>query len=136
LGKDKDVTSDTIAMTKLLIKQRPMFSSWEQTLIQTLPLFKGAFNLTILTEDGSIFAARDPFGIRPLCLGKLPNGWIIASESVSLDTTGTDFVRDVTPGEIIKIDKTGKINSYFLESQDIINSVFLNTYILPDLIVL
>lgn len=113
LGANEDATSDTIAISKLLIKNRPSFGSWEQTLIHTLPLFEGAYNLTILTEDGSIFAARDPFGIRPLCLGRLPEGWIIASESVSLDTTGAEFVRDVAPGELIKIDANGKLNSYF-----------------------
>jgi amidophosphoribosyltransferase len=113
LGLDEEVSSDTIAMSKLLLKRRPDYPNWEQTLINTLPLFEGAYNLSILTEDGSIYAARDPFGIRPLCLGKLPNGWIIASESVSLDTSGADFVRDVAPGEIIKIDKDGNLSSYF-----------------------
>lgn len=113
LGKDEKITSDTVAMSKLLLKNRPSYDSWEKTLIHTLPLFEGAYNLSILTEDGSIFAARDPFGIRPLCFGKLPNGWIIASESVSLDTTGAEFVRDVMPGEIIKIDKDGQIKFYF-----------------------
>ncbi len=113
LGPNEKVTSDTIAMTKLLLKRRPSFDSWEQTLINTLPLFQGAYNLNILTEEGSIFAARDPFGIRPLCLGRFPNGFIIASESVSLDTSGAEFIRDVAPGELIKIDRSGKINSYF-----------------------
>jgi amidophosphoribosyltransferase len=113
LGSNKEVTSDTVAMSRLLIENRPTYESWEQTLINILPLFKGAYNLSILTEDGSIFAARDPLGIRPLCFGKLPNGWIIASESVSIDTTSADFIRDVAPGEIIKIDPHGKINSYF-----------------------
>jgi amidophosphoribosyltransferase/formyltetrahydrofolate-dependent phosphoribosylglycinamide formyltransferase len=100
-------------MSMLLLKERKTFKNWEETLIHTLPFFEGAYNLTILTEDGSIFAVRDTFGIRPLCLGRMPNGWIIASESVSLDTTGSEFVRDVAPGEIIKIDKNGKLNSYF-----------------------
>lgn len=113
LGSSKEITSDTVAMSRLLIENRPTYDNWEQTLINILPLFKGAYNLSILTEDGSIFAARDPLGIRPLCFGKLPHGWIIASESVSIDTTSADFVRDVAPGEIIKIDPHGKINSYF-----------------------
>lgn len=113
LGKNEKVTSDTVAMSKLLVKNRASYKSWEETLIQTLPIFEGAYNLVILTEEGSIFAARDPFGIRPLCLGKHSTGWIIASESVSLDTSGAEFVRDVMPGEIIKIDKDGNLNSYF-----------------------
>lgn len=113
LGTHEKLTSDTVAMSKLLIKNRPSYENWEQTLINTLPIFTGAYNLSILTEDGCIYAARDPLGIRPLCLGKLPHGWIIASESVSLDTANADFVRDVAPGEIIKIDPLGNINSYF-----------------------
>ncbi len=113
LGGHEKANSDTTLMAKLLIKERKSFNSWEETLVHTLPFFEGAYNLTILTEDGSIFAVRDPFGIRPLCLGKLPKGWIIASESVSIDTTGADFVRDVAPGEIIKISKDGSLNSYF-----------------------
>jgi amidophosphoribosyltransferase len=115
LGGKEKITSDTIAMSKVLLKKRPLYKNWEETLINTLPLFHGAYNLTILTEDGSIFAVRDPFGIRPLCLGKLPHGYIIASESVALDTAGADFIRDVCPGEIIKIDKKGKLNSYFFD---------------------
>lgn len=113
LGTNEEVTSDTVAMTKLLLKQRPSYPNWEQTLVNTLPLFEGAYNLTTLTESGDIFAARDPLGIRPLCLGRLPAGWMIASESVSLDTAGADFVRDIAPGEIIKIGRNGLLNSYF-----------------------
>jgi len=113
LGKNEKETSDTTLMAKVLIKERPSFKNWEETLIHTLPMFEGAYNLTMLTEDGSIFAVRDPLGIRPLCLGKLPNGLIIASESVSLDTSGAEFIRDVAPGELIKIDINGNLNSYF-----------------------
>lgn len=113
LGESKNVTSDTYLMSEMLVKERNSFKNWEDTLVHTLPYFDGAYNLVILTEEGSIFGARDPFGIRPLCLGKLPQGWIIASESVALDTIGAEFVRDVAPGEIIKIDKNGNLSSYF-----------------------
>lgn len=114
LGKsDENITSDTTLMSMLLVKERASFENWSQTLIHTLPYFNGAYNLTLLTEDGTIYAVRDPFGIRPLCLGKLSNGWIIASESVALDTIGAEFVRDVAPGEIIEIDTNGNLNSYF-----------------------
>lgn len=113
LGKHEKETSDTYLMAKLLVRERKLFKTWEETLINTLPVFKGAYNLSILTEDGSIFAVRDPYGIRPLCLGRLSSGWIIASESVALDTSGADFIRDIAPGEIVKIDKDGKLNSYF-----------------------
>src|SRR3989475_11286731 len=55
----------------------------------------------------SIIAARDPFGIRPLCLGRLGNSWIVASESCALDTIGAELLREILPGEILVIDKDG-----------------------------
>lgn len=106
-------SGDTELMTALLHKKRKEFNSWEETLVKVLPEFHGAYSLVLLTNDGSIFGVRDPFGIRPLCLGKFEYGWIIASESAALDTIGADFVREIKPGEIIKIDKDGKITSYF-----------------------
>jgi amidophosphoribosyltransferase len=106
-------SGDTELMTALLHKRRKDYRSWEQTLIKVLPEFQGAYSLVILTNDGSIFGVRDPFGIRPLCLGKFEYGWILASESAALDTIGAEFVREIKPGEIIKVDKDGKITSYF-----------------------
>lgn len=113
LDVKEEISSDSVAMAKLLIQERGKFATWDETFINTLPNFHGAYNLTIITEDGSIHAVRDPLGIRPLCLGKLSDGWIIASESVALDAVGADFVRDVAPGEIIKIDREGRLNSFF-----------------------
>jgi amidophosphoribosyltransferase len=105
--------SDTSLMASIIMKERIESSSWEEALIKALPQFKGAFCNIILTNEPSIFAMRDPFGIRPLSLGKFEDGWIIASESVALDATGAEFVRDIEPGEIIKIDKKGKLTSFF-----------------------
>ncbi len=67
---------------------------------------KGAFSLLILTPDQMI-AARDPNGFRPLCIGKLKDGYSVASESCALDQIGAEFVREVSPGEIIYIDENG-----------------------------
>jgi len=113
IGSGKKIISDTILMSSLLVQSRPKYKSWEDTFSHILPQFKGAYSLTILTNDGSVFGIRDPYGIRPLCLGKLPSGWIIASESAALDAIGADFVRDIAPGEIIKIDSSGHLNSCF-----------------------
>lgn len=106
-------TGDTELMTLLIHKERENYKTWEETLINVLPQFHGAYCLIILTNDGSLFGARDPYGIRPLCLGKLEKGWIIASESAALDTVGAEFVREVKPGEIIKITKNGELTSNF-----------------------
>ncbi len=66
----------------------------------------GAYSLSILTEN-EIYAVRDPVGIRPLCIGQMEGGYVVASESCALMTIGADFVREVEPGEIIRIDSNG-----------------------------
>lgn len=111
--KGKKATSDTALMVALLAQERSSYSSWEETFSQILPQFKGAYTLSILTNEGSLFGIRDAYGIRPLCLGRLHDGWIIASESVAIDITGAEFVRDIMPGEIVKIDLSGNISSTF-----------------------
>lgn len=105
--------SDTSLMASIIMKERIASNSWEEALLKALPLFKGAFCNIILTNEPSIYAMRDPFGIRPLCLGKYEDGWIIASESVAIDGTGAEFIRDIEPGEIIKIDEKGNLTSFF-----------------------
>jgi amidophosphoribosyltransferase len=80
---------------------------WLARLRATLPRLRGAFCLVFLAPDG-LFAVRDPLGIRPLCLGRLPSGgWVVASESCALDTIGASFIREVEPGELLQIDAAG-----------------------------
>jgi len=67
---------------------------------------EGAYSLVVMTA-GQLLAVRDPFGFRPLVLGRRGGGWVVASESCALDTVGATFVRDVAPGEIIVIDENG-----------------------------
>lgn len=109
----KSASGDTELMTSLIHKERKNYATWEKTLMNVLPQCHGAYCLVILTNDGSLFGTRDPYGIRPLCLGRLENGWIIASESAALDATGAEFVREIKPGEIIKITNKGNLTSYF-----------------------
>jgi len=107
-------SGDTELITALIHKKRKTeYTSWTETLMNVLPELRGAYSLTILTNDGSLFGVRDPYGIRPLALGQMENGWILASESCALDAVGADFIREIKPGEIIKIDKKGTITSYF-----------------------
>jgi amidophosphoribosyltransferase len=113
LSGKNSASGDTELMTTLIHKERKNYDSWEETLIHTLLEFHGAYCLIMLTNDGSLFGIRDPYGIRPLCLGQFKNGWIIASESAALDAIGAEFIREVKPGEIIKITKTGQLISYF-----------------------
>jgi amidophosphoribosyltransferase len=75
-------------------------------LVQVLPAMHGAFSL-VLTDRSQLVGVRDPNGFRPLCLGKLDEGWVLASESPALDITGAHFVRELEPGEVLVIDADG-----------------------------
>lgn len=75
---------------------------------------KGSYALVLLTKE-SLIGVRDPNGIRPLCLGKLEDSYILASESCAIDALGGDFIRDIAPGEIVIIDKNGVSSMKFGE---------------------
>ncbi len=78
----------------------------EMALIETLPRLEGAFSLTVM-DEGHLIGVRDPNGFRPLCLGRLDTGWVLASESPALDVIGAHFVREIDPGEMVVIDAAG-----------------------------
>ena len=80
--------------------------TWQQRFNYVMRRASGAYSLTLLTPD-ALFGVRDPLGIRPLCLGRLGDGWVLASETCALDTLGADFVREVEPGEVVRIDEAG-----------------------------
>ncbi|MGV8846006.1 amidophosphoribosyltransferase [Tessaracoccus sp.] len=101
--KTMDSTNDTSLVTALLVS---VGDDLERAALQVLPRLRGAFCLTFMNET-TLFAARDPQGIRPLVLGRLENGWVVASETAALDIVGASFVREVEPGEFIAIDEAG-----------------------------
>jgi amidophosphoribosyltransferase len=80
--------------------------SVEQAALATLPLVRGAYSLVFMDER-TLYAARDPHGFRPLVIGRLDRGWVVASETAALDIVGAAFVREVEPGELIAIDERG-----------------------------
>jgi len=82
----------------------------ERAIFDAIQAVRGSFAMVILTED-KLIGVRDPHGIRPLCLGKIEDGYVLSSESCALDAIGAELVRDIEPGEIIIIDKNG-IKSY------------------------
>lgn len=86
------------------IPELPEEDRWIARIRAVMGVAEGAYSLVILTRDG-IYAARDPSGLRPLVLGKLEGDYLLASETCALDTIGAEFVREVSPGEIIKIDQ-------------------------------
>ena len=97
-------TTDTAVLTALLAGNPD--NSLENTALELLPKVKGAFSLVFMDEQ-TLYAARDPQGVRPLVLGRLERGWVVASESAALDIVGASFVREVEPGELIAIDENG-----------------------------
>ncbi|WP_405179444.1 amidophosphoribosyltransferase [Nocardia sp. NBC_01377] len=98
-------TSDSDVVTALLA-HAAADSSIEQAAMELLPTLKGAFCLTFMDEH-TLYAARDPHGVRPLCLGRLDRGWVVASETAALDIVGAAFVREIEPGELLAIDAEG-----------------------------
>jgi amidophosphoribosyltransferase len=83
------------------------YGDWETRLRTLMAQAQGAYALTVLTRD-AVYGLRDPWGFRPLCVGDLHGqGYVLASESCALTTIGATFVREVAPGEIIRLDKDG-----------------------------
>jgi len=87
---------------------------WDASLA-VLPDLRGAFCF-VMMDERSLYAARDPHGLRPLSVGRLPNGYCIASETCALDIVGATFIRDVEPGELIRIDDRGPRSARFAQS--------------------
>ncbi len=79
---------------------------WTVRIAHTMRRLHGAYSLTVLLRD-ALLAIRDPLGVRPLCLGKLGGGWVVASESCALDHIGAQFIRELDPGEAIMINDAG-----------------------------
>lgn len=108
-------TTDSDVMTALLA-DAAADSTIEQAAMKLLPTLRGAFCLTFMDEN-TLYAARDPHGVRPLCLGRLDRGWVVASETAALDIVGASFVRDIEPGELLAIDANGVRSAHFANPQ-------------------
>jgi len=80
--------------------------SIEKAVKSLMKKIEGSYSFTLMLND-RVFGLRDPLGIKPLCLGEIENGYIIASESVAIDALGGKFIRDVMPGELIEITPDG-----------------------------
>ena len=80
--------------------------TWLERIRYAMRRLVGAYSLVLMTED-TLFGIRDPLGVRPLCLGRLDGGWVLASETCALDHIGAQFLKEVKPGEIIAINSQG-----------------------------
>ena len=108
-----DSTSDTALVTALLTVHGTR--GLREAALEVLPRLKGAFCLVFCNEE-TLFAARDPQGIHPLVLGRLENGWVVASETAALDIVGATFIREVEPGEMVSIGASGLSSVHFAEA--------------------
>ncbi|WP_432503875.1 amidophosphoribosyltransferase [Kineococcus arenarius] len=107
-------TTDTALITALFAGDPD--HTLEATAVEVLPHVEGAFSLVFMDER-TLYAARDPQGIRPLVLGRLERGWVVASETAALDIVGASVVREVEPGELIAIDADGLRTRRFAEAK-------------------
>jgi amidophosphoribosyltransferase len=107
-------TSDTGVMTSLLASYDDR--SVEEAALDVLPKLRGAFSMVFMDET-TLYAARDPQGIRPLVLGRLERGWVVASETAALDIVGASFVREIEPGEFLAVDEKGLRSERFAPAE-------------------
>lgn len=103
-GYQFNTTSDSEVIADLILASPGQ--NWQEKIEHAMHRLQGAYSLVILTEN-KLIGVRDPFGVRPLCLGTIDGGWCIASESCALDHIGAQFVREIDSGEILVIDDQG-----------------------------
>jgi len=111
-----------------LISHAPA-SSWAERISYAMRKLHGAYSLGIMTNE-EIIGVRDPLGVRPLCIGTLHDGWVIASESCALDHLGAEFYREVLPGEAVLVNKDGLKSIYQKPNTDHVlgNCIFEQIY--------
>jgi amidophosphoribosyltransferase len=104
--------SDTDSELAAHLIARAPGTSWRARMRHVLAQLEGAFSLVMVSGD-ALFAARDPWGIRPLVLGRIPGGWLVASETCALDAAGASFCREIAPGELVEIGPRGLYTEQF-----------------------
>ncbi len=103
-------TIDSEIIAYYIARERLNSKTVEEAVGRAMNKIKGAYSLVIMSPR-KLIGARDPFGFKPLCIGKRDNAYLLASESCALDTVGAEFIRDVLPGEIVTISPEGGIQS-------------------------
>ena len=119
-GSIFQTTLDTEVLMHLITMSRK--TDFQDKLADALSKLKGAFSLVIFIPDGLV-AVKDPWGFRPLCLGKLDKGYVVASESCVFDLVGAKYLRELAAGEILLINRNG-LRSSFLPAADISRCIF------------
>jgi amidophosphoribosyltransferase len=112
-GRRGRATTDSDVVASLLAGY--LDRGLEEAAMEVFPTLSGAFSF-VLMDERTVFGARDPHGIRPLAIGRLPSGYCLASETCALDVVGAEFVREVQPGELVSLDDRGIRSLRFAES--------------------
>ena len=103
-------TTDSEIIAYIIAQERLLCPSIERAVANAVRQLRGAYSLVVMSTR-KLIAARDPWGFRPLCIGRRGDAWIFASESCALDSVGAAFVRDVEPGEVVYVDLNGQLQS-------------------------
>jgi amidophosphoribosyltransferase len=114
MGRTSGASTDSDLVATMLASEMA-HHDLEGAAMRVLPELQGAFCF-VMADERSVFAARDPFGLRPLAIGKLPGGFVVASETSALDIVGASLVREVEPGELIRLDDRGLYSARFAQS--------------------
>jgi amidophosphoribosyltransferase len=112
VGRRGPATTDSDLVASLLSREGP---DLETAALRVLPALRGAFSFVFMDER-TVFGARDPHGLRPLAVGRLRDGWVLASETAALDIVGARYVREVEPGELVSIDDRGLRSMRYAET--------------------
>ncbi len=121
-------STDSDLVTAMIAAEEPNTQGLDDAALRVMPMLQGAYCFVFMDER-SVYAARDPFGVRPLSIGRLPNGFVVASETCALDIVGATWVRDVEPGEIVRIDDRGLHSMRFATSHRTARCVFEYVYL-------
>ncbi|HIW84620.1 MAG TPA: amidophosphoribosyltransferase [Candidatus Dorea gallistercoris] len=109
-------TTDSEMIAYYIARERVHSKNVEEAVVRTARKLKGAYAL-VVTSPRKLIAVRDPFGLKPLCIGKRDNAYVVASESCALSSVGAEFLRDVEPGEVITITKKGLHSNKELQTE-------------------
>jgi amidophosphoribosyltransferase len=112
VGRRGPATTDSDLVASLLAAEG---DDLETAALRVLPALRGAFSF-VLMDERTVFGARDPHGLRPLAIGRLESGWVLASETAALDIVGAEYVREVEPGELVMLDDRGLRSTRYAES--------------------
>lgn len=121
-------TTDSEVIAYCIARERITSKTVEEAILKTAGMIRGAYGL-VIASPRKLIGVRDPLGLKPLCLGKRDNAYILASESCALQSVGAEFVRDIRPGEIITITEQGISSDYTLCQEKKAHCIFEYIYL-------